>query len=529
MFSYFTPTFICLFLPLTMIVYELFPQRFRWAVLLAASYAFVLLVSKHLAIFLVVTVAITYVFGRALGIQLEHRDARLAEEPQSKRDILAACKKRMNALLAGGIIINFSILIALKYLGFLGEIVSAVCALLGFDVMLVVPRIGVTIGISFYTLMAVSYLVDVFREMVPVDRNPLRIALFLGFFPQIMEGPICRYDQTATALWSGAPITRESFYRGTLRIVVGFAKKFIVANRLELFVKPVFDHYQNYDGGIVALAAIAYTIQLYFDFSGCMDVALGTGTIFGVKLPENFRQPLLSKTASEFWQRWHITLGTWFKDYIYYPVSLSAPMRTLTKKARKAFGNRYGPMLTGSIALFCVWFANGLWHGAGSQYLFFGMYYFVLILAGGLIDPVAHTLAQKLGVNRESLPYRVFRIARTLLVIFVGELFFRANGLDAGLTMFGQIATGFTLDSLASGAAFHIGMDGADWLIAALFVLLVFANNIAQEHGHDSLAFFAGKGTIVRWAAWIALFLAIVVFGAYGLGYVPVNPMYAQF
>jgi D-alanyl-lipoteichoic acid acyltransferase DltB (MBOAT superfamily) len=141
-------------------------------------------------------------------------------------------------------------------------------------------------------------------------------------------------------------------------MVVGFAKKFIVADRLDLFVTPVFRDYANYDGGIIALGAILYTIQLYFDFSGCMDMALGMGRIFGVTLPENFRQPLLSKTASEFWQRWHITLGTWFKDYIYYPVSLSSPIRNLTKRARKTFGNRYGPLLTGSIALFCVWFCK---------------------------------------------------------------------------------------------------------------------------------------------------------------------------
>ena len=529
MFSYFTPTYICLFLPLTMALYALVPQRSRWAVLLVASYTFVVLVSGPLAVFLVVTAAVTYGFGRALGAQIERRDTRLAEVDADKRAIKAACKKRMKGLLTAGIVINFGILVALKYLGFFGEIVTAVLALFGIGTTLVAPRIGVTIGISFYTLMAVSYLVDVFRETVPADKNPLRIALFLGYFPQIMEGPICRYGQTASALWAGTPITREGIYRGMLRIAVGFAKKFIVANRLELFVKPVFDHYQNYDGGVIALAAIAYTIQLYFDFSGCMDVALGTSTIFGIELPENFRRPLLSKTASEFWQRWHITLGTWFKDYIYYPVSLSTPIRNLTKKARKAFGNRYGPMLTGSIALFCVWVSNGLWHGAGSQYLFFGMYYFVLILAGGLIDPVAHALAQKLGIDRECLPYRLFRIARTLVVIFVGELFFRANGLDAGLSMFGQMATGFTLDSLASGAAFRIGMDGADWLVTVIFTSVVFVSSIAREHGHDVLTFIGGRGALVRWTVWIALFVAIVVFGAYGFGYVPVNPMYAQF
>ena len=529
MFSYFTPTFICLFLSTTIVLYALVPQRARWAVLFVASYTFVWLVSGKLAGFLVLTALVTYAFGCAMGAQINRRDAELANAKSGKREIKAACKKRMKPLLVLGIVIDFGILIALKYLGFFSEILSAILTALGFDVTLVVPRIGVTIGISFYTLIAASYLIDVYRQTVPADRNPLRIALFLGFFPQIMEGPICRYDQTANALWAGAPITRDNFYRGSLRIVVGFVKKFIVANRLELFVKPVFDHYQNYDGGIVALAAIIYTIQLYFDFSGCMDVAIGMARIFNVKLPENFRQPFLSKTASEFWQRWHITLGTWFKDYIYYPVTLSKPIKNLTSKARKKFGNRYGPLLTSSIALFCVWVSNGLWHGAGSQYLFFGMYYFVLILAGGFIDPAAQTLAAKLGIDRTCTPYRVFRIARTLVVIFIGELFFRANGLDAGLAMFSTIATDFTFESFVNGTVLSVGMDIADWLIASIFVALMFAGGIAREHGHNVLNLVATRGIIVRWAVWIALFLAVVVFGAYGLGYVPVNPMYAQF
>ena len=253
------------------------------------------------------------------------------------------------------------------------------------------------------------------------------------------------------------------------------------------------------------------------------------GRIFGVTLPENFRQPLLSKTASEFWQRWHITLGTWFKDYIYYPVSLSSPIRNLTKRARKTFGNRYGPLLTGSIALFCVWFCNGLWHGAGSQYLFFGMYYFVLILAGGLIEPQASALAAKLHINRECLPYRIFRIARTLIVIFVGELFFRANGLPAGIAMFGQMVGNFTLDSIVSGAMFNIGLSQADLLAASVFALLVFASSIAREHGHNILEIVAEKRFVIRWGFWLLLFFAIVVFGAYGVGYVPIDPMYAQF
>lgn len=182
-----------------------------------------------------------------------------------------------------------------------------------------------------------------------------------------MEGPIWRYREASGSLFDGSPVTYSSLYDGTMRIMFGIAKKMIVADRLNAFVKPVFDAYESYDGGVIALAAILYTVQLYCDFSGTIDVSLGMGRVFGVAIPENFRQLFFSKSPSEFWQRWHITLGLWFKDYLYYPVSLSAPCKALSKWGRKRLGKRRGMLLSGSLALFCVWFANGLWHGAAGS------------------------------------------------------------------------------------------------------------------------------------------------------------------
>ena len=291
----------------------------------------------------------------------------------------------------------------------------------------------------------------------------------------------------------------------------------------------MFGGHYLFDGGVTAFAAILYTLQLYCDFSGTMDVALGIGQIFNVRLPKNFRQPFFSRTASEFWKRWHITLGTWLKDYVYYPVSLSAPCKRLTKRARKVFGNRYGPLLASSVALLCVWVINGLWHGAGSQYLFFGMYYFVLIMSGGLIEPVAAKAGLRLHVDRTSAPYRAFQTVRTLVIVFVGEMFFRANGLSAGLAMLRRIVTDFSLGAFTSGAIFAVGLDGPDYLVVCLALAGVLAVGIAQERGRDVLGALCERGTIARWAVAIALFMAIVIFGAYGASYIPIAPMYAKF
>ena len=404
-----------------------------------------------------------------------------------------------------------------------------------------VPYIGVPIGISFYTLMAASYLFDVYRGTIAPDTNLGRIALFLSFFPQIMEGPICRYGQTAEQLWAGTPINKDNLYRGSVRILWGFAKKMIVADRLNLVVKPIFADYTSYDGGVVAAAAVLYTLQLYCDFSGCMDVALGTARIFGIALPENFRHPFFSRTASEFWQRWHITLGSWLRDYIFYPLSLSAPMKSLTKAARHRIGNRYGPLLAGSVTLFCVWFANGLWHGAGSQYIFFGLYYFVIILLGGLVEPLAQSVCGKLHINREGTAWRTFQWLRTLVVVFVGELFFRAEGMDAGLYMFGQLVGNFTLESFTNGTFMAIGLTFPsvttdvvglclqDYAAVAVMVVIMTIVAVIEERGCCITERLAHKNLAVRWAVLYALIIAIVIFGSYGVGTAPLDPIYAQF
>ena len=276
------------------------------------------------------------------------------------------------------------------------------------------------------------------------------------------------------------------------------------------------------------MAAVFYTLELYCDFSGAMDVVCGVGQMFGVTLPENFKQPFFSRSASDFWKRWHITLGAWFRDYIYYPVSLSGPVKRLTKWCRRRLGNHVGPILSSAVALFCVWVANGLWHGAGSQYLFYGMYYFVLIVAGDFAELAGRSLSKRFGIDRSSVPYRTFQLVRTLVIIFVGELFFRAEGLDAGFQMLGLMVGAFNPASIVNGTALGYGLDVQDFRIVGVVLLGVLVVDILKERGHEP-----GKMIVTRpnlaMASCVALVMLVVVFGAYGAGYAAVAPMYASF
>lgn len=530
MTSYCSLLYLMIFLPGVILVYSIAPRRLRPAVLLLASYAFFAEISGKLAIYLLGATAVSYLAGLRLSALIDERDRRLrAAEKEEKKSLRLECRRKKRQVLAVGVLALLGILVALKYSAFLGENGNVLLRALHLPEILPVPSFVLPIGISFYTLQAVSYLADVHRETIPADKNPVRLALYLSFFPQIMEGPICRYAETSAMLWQGERITFRNLTFGIQRIIFGLLKKMVIADRLNILIRTVFDGYEQYDGGIIAVAMFFYTCQLYMEFSGTMDVVAGSGEIFGVKLPENFRQPFLARSIRKFWSRWHITLGTWFKDYVFYPLSVSKGLNRLTVRARKRFGNQYGPILTAGVALLAVWLCNGLWHGAGWNYIFFGMYHFAWIMFENLTEPPVRACAKKWNIDRESVPWKAMQVARTVVLVNIGELFFRAETLSAGFAMFGRMTTGFSLSSFWDGTILTLGMDSLDFLIAGIAILLVLGLNLQREKGVKLREWLAGQRTALRWAVLLALILFVVIFGAYGQGYIPVDPIYANF
>lgn len=530
MTSYCSLLYLAVFLPGTALVYAVLPRRLRGPALLAASYAFFWAVSGKLLVFLLGSTAGIHSCGLWLdAVQRDRDQALAAAAPAERKALRKRFITRQRGVLLFGALVQLGTLLTLKYAAFFSVNLNAALHALRLPVSLPVPAFLLPIGLSFYTLQAMSYLFDVYRGAIRADRNLGRLALFLGFFPQIMEGPICRYAQTAQSLWEGRPVTWQGLTFGMQRILFGLIKKMVVADRLNLLIKTVFNDYARFDGGVIALAAVCYTCQLYMDFSGMMDVALGSAEIFGVRLPENFRQPFFSRSISEFWMRWHITLGAWFRDYVFYPLSMSAPLKKLTQTARRRLPGRYGPLLSGSLALGTVWLCNGLWHGAGWHYLFFGLYHFALIFAGSLFDPLAQRLTGRLHIDRDCLPYRLFQTVRTALLVCVGELFFRANGLRAGLDMFRTMVTRFSLGAVADRSVLELGMDKLDFVIVLVTVGLVLAAGLLRERGVALRTRIARRPLPQRWAVYYAAFFFLVIFGAYGVGYVPVDPIYAAF
>ena len=528
MASYFSPQYLALLLPASVLLYAITPQRVRRVILLLASYLFFWAVSGSLIVFLLFSTLSIHHLGLWLDLLQQNSKAELAQaEADQRKALKAKAKKQQRGVILLGVVIHIGLLLTLKYSHFFFTNGNTLLRFLHMPAILPIPSFLLPIGISFYTLQAVSYLVDVYRGKIQADKNLFRLALFLGFFPQMMEGPICRYEQTAQRLWEVPKMQWNNFFLGSQRILWGVIKKMVVADRLNMFILSVFSGYDQYSGSVIALAAVCYTVQLYMDFSGTIDVALGSAQLFGVALPENFQRPFFSRTISEFWQRWHITLGTWFKDYIFYPVSMSKPMKNLTSKARKRFGPRYGPVLTSSVALLCVWLCNGLWHGSAWNYIFFGLYHFALIFAGNLVQPLVIQITERLHIDRNHLAYRIMQTVRTCILVCIGELFFRADGLRNGLKMAWRMVTNWSFSPITTGNIFAYGMDGPDLILVAVFLVLLFFVSLAQERGVKLGERLVAKPWPMRIAVYYIAICFLVIFGAYGIGYVPVDPIYA--
>ena len=528
--SYTKPVFLVIFLPIIIIAYNIVPQKHRWKVLLLSSYLFFWSISGKLIIYLLVATGVTYLCGLWLKKKQDERNEKLLNaDKEKKKEIKQLYVKKQRKIILLGATILIGLLVVLKYTKFFGININTLLTALNIPFQFKIPNFIMPIGISFYTLQAVSYIVDVYKEKFKADNNIGRIALFLSFFPLIMEGPICRYDQVAESLWKGEKTTYKNLTFGLQRILFGLMKKVLIVDRVNPLILEIYNNYTGYDGGIIAIGMILYTLQLYMDFSGVMDIVIGTAEIFGVTIPENFRQPFFSKTISEFWTRWHITLGTWFRDYIYYPVSLTKKCKNITSKMRKKIGNYYGPLIASAIALFCVWICNGLWHGSAWNYIFFGMYHFVLILIGRIIEPQVKKINTKFNIDSKKTWYKIIQIIRTTILVFVGELFFRANGLKAGFEMFKTMVTNFTLKSFTNGTIQELGLDIQDYILIITVVIALYIIGILKEKGINIRESVARKNVVLRWAIYYSLILTIIIFGSYGLGIVPLDPMYANF
>lgn len=528
--SYDSLLYCFLFLPVCLLAYHAAPQGWKRRVLLIFGYLFFYLFSGTLLIYLLGTTLLVHCIGIWLAwLKSEEKTAVSAVAGSEKKAVKKSYQKQCRRVLLLGVVILLGVLAYLKYYNFFARNMNGALDSLNIPFVLEGKSLLMPIGISFYTLQAIGYMADVYWGKIKAETSLERTALFLAFFPQIMEGPIARYSDVADTLFAEKPLEAKNLQSGYIRIIWGLFKKSVIADRLALAVTAVFEHYTAYSGVMIALSAVAYTVQLYMEFSGCMDIVNGSAELFGIRLPENFRRPFCARNAAEFWRRWHITLGVWFKTYIFYPVSMSGAVKKWNQYGRKNLGKYVTMLGTSAAALLPVWLCNGLWHGPRWSYIFYGLYYFTLILLGIAVQPVRDKVLAACRIDENSRIWRRVQITKTWVIIFTGELFFRANGLRAGVRMFRSMFQDFDIRQLWDGTLPPWGIKTSDIAIVAAGCLAAAVIGMLQEKGVCIRESLSRRRTPVRWFAYYALLLAVVIFAAYGDGYEPAALIYAGF
>ncbi|MCQ2513803.1 MAG: MBOAT family protein [Ruminococcus sp.] len=531
-----------IFLCVSVLVYFLFPlKKYRWTVLLAASYFFYLFIGYKYVAFILFTTISTYLIARWLNsISVKSKKTIKAHKQDWDKDTKKKYKNNIKIkkrlVMALDLVLNFGILAFLKYYNFFAGSINDLLNGFGADVS--VPALGLVLplGISFYTFQSMGYIVDVYREKTEAEKNPFKFALFVSFFPQIVQGPISIYDQLAHQLYEPHSFDFTRFKYGVELIIWGFFKKLVIADRAVIAINAVTDNYNIYSGTTLTFTILLYALQLYADFSGGIDISRGVAQIFGIDMMENFRRPYFSKDINEYWRRWHISLGGWFKNYLFYPVAMSELFINTSKKMKNS---RFGKTKAGahiakvfptSVASFLVFFIVGIWHGASWKYVGFGLWNGGIIMLSVLMKPVFEWTIAKLHINAKSALYTLFQILRTFLVVLVGYVFDVAPSFMQAMHTFKAF---FVSQSFSAGWSeiSELGLGKKDYLVILGGAFLIFVISVIQERNSKTTIreMLDRKPFILKWLVLFVGIMTIIIFGIYGSGYNAADFVYMQF
>lgn len=459
------------FFMISVICYYAVPKKMRWGVLLLSSIVFYVWSVPYLIIYLLFSALTTHAFGR------------WAEKH----------KGHGKGMLTLVIVANLAVLLGVKFAPMV-------------NVSLLVPM-----GISFYTLQVIAYCVDVYKGKTEAQSNFFKYLLFVSFFPQILQGPIPRYDQLKDQLYEGHTFDYRTVKFGFQLILWGLFLKMVVADRAAIFVNAVFPEHHLYEGTVLAVAAVLYSIQLYTDFLGCVCIAMGAAEVYGIHLQTNFERPYMAVSIKDFWRRWHISLSSWLRDYVYIPLG----------------GNRKGTFRR-YINLILTFLVSGIWHGAGLQYIFWGLMQGGYQVAGEILQPIRKKVRNTLKINEGAGVYLLWQRLCTFVLITISWVIFRAQSLRAGLSMLKRIVTDFTPWVFWDGTLYSLGIEARSFIALILCIILVAVIEHFQEKGNIR-EMLERQHMFVRWGIYLGAIALIAVLGVYGPGYSATQFLYGQF
>jgi D-alanyl-lipoteichoic acid acyltransferase DltB (MBOAT superfamily) len=517
----FTSSAFLLFLALLLVAYGITPQKYRWSVLLVSSMTFYGYAGLHFILYICTTIVITYI----CTMQMQHlrrvRDTRIAEIPEkeNKRSVREKSKSAAKKWTTICLVTILGILVAVKYTDFAIANVNSAFRLLGYGRQFGLMGIALPMGISFYTFQTVGYVLDVYREKTDVQTNPLKLALFVSFFPQVVQGPISRFGELSKTLYNGESISSHNLARGANRILWGFFKKLVIADRLWPALAVLATNPDEYQGIYYLLSIGLYAIVLFCDFTGGIDIAIGAAELFGVRLPENFNRPFYSRSIQEYWQRWHMTMYSWFRDYVFYPMATGKKMLKLSKAARPILGDNFAKRLPVHLSLIWVWLLTGIWHGATWNFIAWGLANGIVIMISLEFVPLYDRFNARFPGISEKSAYRCFRIFRTFWLMNLIRSFDIYDGVRNTFGMILSVFTNFSLSDFLTQGVNGLALPIADYLSAGAGLLVVFWVSWLGRGEMDYRDRLDGFSWPLRYAVTGVILFMTLVLGAYGHGF----------
>lgn len=525
----FTSFEFIVFLTLVFVLYYLVPKKWQWGLLLIFSYIFYYIANPYYLIFILVTTVSAYLISLKLEKINDNTAEYIKQHKELGREEKKAYKAGMKAKkwkwLLVCLILNIGILSVTKYTNF---VISNINSFLSGESKLAMADMIVPMGISFYTFQTMGYVIDVYRGKQEAQKNPFKLALFVSFFPQLVQGPISRYGAMSETLFSEHRFQEKTFVFGLMRILWGYFKKVVIADRLITAVTTLVQGTGTYTGAYVFTAMLFYAFELYCDFTGGIDITIGIAEAMGIRLAENFNLPYFSKNIKEYWNRWHITMGTWFTDYIFYPISVCGPMLKISKWSRKHLGEVIGKRVPVYLSSFVVWFTTGIWHGAAWNFIVWGLMNFVVIMISQELEPLYARFHNRFQV-RGKAPYEVFQVIRTILLMSCIRMFDCYRDVPLTFKMVGTMFTRFNPQVIFNGALLELGLSAADYIVLLIGFFIVLGVSLVKLKTDSIREAVYAKPAVLYYGIMALLFLTTIVFGAYGAGYDSSQFIYNQF
>lgn len=503
-----------IFLIVFLVVYYIVPARKQWIVLLIGSLAFYLAGGWKCIFLIVFTIVNTFLAARKLGTingQIKHDLKQIADRDQRKREKEKLNRKK-KGIVAVTLVANFAVLFFFK------------TSFMWKEIPFLLP-----LGISFYTFQMTGYLIDVYRAEYEPESNLFRYALFASYFPQIIQGPINRYQMLAPQFFKEHRLDSRNIKFGFWLFLWGMFKKLVISGRAESFVSIVINgELSKTPGSIILLSVFLFNIQLYTDFSGGIDMMRGVSRMFGIEMAENFRRPFFSESLGEYWRRWHISLGAWIKDYVFYPIAMSKLFAGIGKKAKKLFGDHIGKNLPGGITSVITFVLIGLWHNVTIYYVAYGLWHGIIMAMSTMCAPLFKKYNDYFEIKTDCFSYRLFRRFRTWMLITIGEYFTLPESTSASLMMLKRTVFHFQMPELYLSIG-NYGLNIQGWIVLAITILILACVSIKQEEGVCIREAMERQNLSFQCLMTIGIIFVIAIFGIYGPGYRAADFIYGGF